>query len=66
MKRTKLVKGSAKRAIAVASAFMMTCVSVAASPGLGTATAYAKETGITGQEVDTDADTDADPKADPV
>ena len=52
MKRTKLVKGSAKRAIAVASAFMMTCVSVVASPGLGTATAYAKEAGITGQEAD--------------
>ncbi|KJJ69104.1 InlB B-repeat-containing protein [Clostridium sp. FS41] len=66
MKRTKLVKGSAKRAIAVASAFMMTCVSVAASPGLGTATAYAKEAGITGQEADPKADTDADPVSDPV
>ena len=43
MKKTKLIRGNAKRVIAVASAFMMTCSTVAGNPVNHAAAAYAKE-----------------------
>ena len=43
MKKNKLIKGNAKRVIAVASAFMMTCSTTVGTPLNGATIAYAKE-----------------------
>ena len=43
MKKIKLARGSARRAIAMASAFMMTCSTVVGNPYCGVISAFAKE-----------------------